>query len=155
MKLSTTQLHKIGQSGGFLGRLIGPLLKTRLPFMKNVLKPLAKSVLKPLGLTAESAAGACIHKEMSGSGGPFDLASVITTIISNEEINDMKIVKSLEESGILIKVVSETIQNEKERKGGFFSILLGTLESSLSGNQWTGKGTFRAGEGTVRAVHDF
>ena len=43
MKLSTTQLHKIGQPGGFLGRLKGPLLKTRLPFMKNVLKALAKA----------------------------------------------------------------------------------------------------------------
>ena len=45
IKLSKTQLHKIGKSGGFLGRLFGPLLKTGLPLMKNVLKPLAKSVL--------------------------------------------------------------------------------------------------------------
>ena len=52
IKLPKTQLHKIGQSGEFLGRLLGPLLKTGLPLMKNVLKPLAKSVLIPVGLTA-------------------------------------------------------------------------------------------------------
>ena len=64
-KLSKTQLHKIGQSGGFLGRLLGPLLKTGLPLIGNVLKPLAKSVLIPLGLTAAaSATDAAIHKKM-------------------------------------------------------------------------------------------
>ena len=52
------------QSGGFLGRLLGPLLKTRLPLMKNVIKPLAKRVLIRLGLTvAASAADAGIHKK--------------------------------------------------------------------------------------------
>ena len=62
-------MHKIGQSGGFLGRLLGPLLKTGLPLIGNVLKPLAKSVLIPLGLTAAAAAtGATIHKKMFGSG---------------------------------------------------------------------------------------
>ena len=67
--LSKTQLHKIGQSGGFLGRPLGPLLKTGLPLIGNVLKPLAKSVLIPLGLTAAaSATGATIHKKMFGSG---------------------------------------------------------------------------------------
>ena len=60
IKLSKTQLSKIIQSGGFLGRLLGPLLKTGLPLMKNVLQPLAKSVLIPLGLTA---ADAGIHKK--------------------------------------------------------------------------------------------
>ena len=49
IKLSKTQLHKIGQSGGFLGRLLGPLLKTGLPLIGKVLKPLVKSVLTPLG----------------------------------------------------------------------------------------------------------
>ena len=53
------------QSGGILGRLLGPLLKTRLPLIKNVIKPLAKSVLIPLGLTAAaSAADAGIHKNI-------------------------------------------------------------------------------------------
>ena len=75
--------------------------------MKNVLKPLAKSILIPLGLTAAaSAADAAIHKKIFGSG-------ITTLIISNEEMNDiMKIVKSLQESDLLIKVVSETIKNE-------------------------------------------
>ena len=73
--------------------------------MKNVLKLLAKSVFIPLGLTvAALATDVAIHKKMFESG--------ITTIISNEEMNDiMKIVKSLEESGLLIKGVSETIKN--------------------------------------------
>ena len=90
IKLSKTQLHKKGPSGGFLGRLLGPLLKTGLPLIGNVLKPLSKSVLIPLGLTAASATDTAIHKKMFGSG--------FTTLInSNEEINDiMKIVKSLE-----------------------------------------------------------
>ena len=73
IKLSKTRLHKIGQSGGFLGRLLGPLLKTGLPLMKNVLKPLTKSVLIPLGLTAAAlATEAAIHKKMLGSGCPSD-----------------------------------------------------------------------------------
>ena len=56
IKLSKTQLSKMIQSGGFLGRLLGPLLKTGLPLIKNVIKPLAKSVLIPLGLTAAASA---------------------------------------------------------------------------------------------------
>ena len=64
IKLSKTRLSKMIQSGGFLGRLLGSLLKTGLPLMKNVIKPLAKSVLIPLGLTAAaSAADAGIHKK--------------------------------------------------------------------------------------------
>ena len=91
-------MHKIVQSGGFLGRLLGPVLKTGLPLIGNVLKPLAKSVLIPLGLTAAAAAtDAAIHKKMIGSG-------FTTLIISNEEINDiMEKVKSIEDSGLLIK----------------------------------------------------
>ena len=140
-------MHKIVQSGGFLGRLLGPLLKTGLPLKKNVLKPLAKSVLIPLGLTAvASATDAAIHKKMFGSG-------MATLITSNEEMNDiMKIVKSLEASGLLIKGVSETIKTEaKEQKGRFLSMLLGTLGASLLGHLLTGKGTIRASEGTIRA----
>ena len=64
IKLSKTQLSKMIQSGGFLGRLLGPLLKTGFPLIKNVIKPLAKSTLIPLGLTtAPSAADAGIHKK--------------------------------------------------------------------------------------------
>ena len=62
-KLSKTQLHKIVRSGGFLGRLLGPLLKTGLLLMKNVLRPLLESVLIPLGLTAASATDADTHKK--------------------------------------------------------------------------------------------
>ena len=58
IKLSKTQLSKMIQSGGFLGRLLGTLLGTGLPLMKSVIKPLAKSVLVPLGLTAAAAASA-------------------------------------------------------------------------------------------------
>ena len=57
-------IYQLIQSGGFLGRLLGPLLKTGLPLISNVIKPLAKSVLIPLGLTAAaSAADAGIHKQ--------------------------------------------------------------------------------------------
>ena len=117
IKLSKTQLSKMIQSGGFLGKLLGPLLKTGLPLIKNVINPLAKSVLIPLGLTtAASAADAGIHKKILGSGHPLDLApphNNTTLIISNDEMDDiLKIVKSLENSGVLLKGVSETIQHE-------------------------------------------
>ena len=117
---------------------MGPLLKTELSLMKNVLKPLAKKsfVLIPFGLTAAgSATDAAIYKKVFGS-------SMTTLTISNEEINDiMKIVKSLEESDLLTKVVSETIKNEaKGQKSRFISMLLDTLVLSLLGNLLTTKG---------------
>ena len=69
IKLSKTLLSKMIQLGGFLGRLLGPLLKTGLPLIKSVTQTLAKSVLIPLGLTAAgSAADAGIHKKIIGSG---------------------------------------------------------------------------------------
>ena len=94
--------------------------------MKNVIKPLAKSVLIPLGLTAAaSAADAGIHKKILGSG-------TTTLIISNDEMKDIiRIVKSLEDSGLLLKGVSETIQNEAKGRKGFLSTLLGALDASL------------------------
>ena len=75
-----------------------------------------------------------------------------TLIISNDEMKDIiKIVKSLEDSGLLLKGVTETVQNEvKEQKGGFLSMLLGTLGASLLGNILAGKGINRAGEGGIR-----
>ena len=142
IKLSKTQLSKMIQSGGFLGRLLGPLLK--LPLIINAIKRLAKSVLIPLGLTAvASAADAGIHKKILGSG------NTTTLIISNYEIEDIiKIVKSLEGSGLLLKGVTETVQNEvKEQKGGFLSMSLGTLGASLLGNILTGRGILKAGKG--------
>ena len=110
--------------------------------MKNVLKPLVKSILIPLGLTAAaSATDAAIHEKMFGSG-------TMTLIIWNVEMNEiMKIVKSLEESGLLIKGVSETIKSEaNKQKGGFLSMLLGTSGAILLGNLLTGEGTIRAGQ---------
>ena len=100
LKLSKAQISKIIQSGVFLGRLVGPLLKT-------------------------------------------------TLITSNEEMNDiMKTVQTLEVSNILLKGATKTIKNEaKEQKGGFLSMLLGTLAASLLGNLLTGKGIVRAGSG--------
>ena len=75
-----------------------------------------------------------------------------TLIISNDEIEDiMKIVKSLEDSGFLLKGLSETIQNEAKEQGGFLSMLLGTFGACLLGNMLTGKGTNRAEEGIIRA----
>ena len=87
------------QSGGFLAKLLGPLLKTGLPLMKNVINPLAKSVLIPLGLTAAaSAADTGIHKKILGSG------NNTRQIISNKDMDNLiKIVKSLEDSGLLLK----------------------------------------------------
>ena len=144
-------MSTIVQSGGFLGRLLGPLLKTGLPLIGNVLKQLAKIVLIPLGLTAAaSATNAAIHKKMFESG-------FTSLIISNEEMEDiMKIIKFLEDSDLLIKGVSETIKNEvKEQKGVFLGMILRNLNASLLGNILTGTGTIRAGEGTIRAREKF
>ena len=124
------------QSGGFLRRLFGLLLKTGLPLITNVIKPLAKTVLIPLRLTAAaaSAADAEKHKQIIGSGNRHSFsASHKTLIISNNEMGDIaKIVKSLEDSGLLLKGVPEAVQTEvKEQKRGFLSMLLGTLGASL------------------------
>ena len=141
IKLSKAQIKRIIQSEGFLGKLLsklaGPLLKVALP--------LAKNVLAPLGLAAAmSAIDGSIQKKIHGSG--------VKLIIKQEDMNDiMKIIKALENSGILLKGVSKTIKNEtKEKRSGFLSMLLGTLGASLLGNLLTGgKGVMRAGEGNV------
>ena len=112
-----------------------------------------------LGLTAAiSATNAVIQKKIYESGRPSDLALRTTAlIISNEKMERYnEIVKSFEESGLLIKGISETIKNEvKEQKGGFFPMISRTLAASVSGNGLKGKGLIRAGEGTITAVHDF
>ena len=140
IKLSKEQIKKVIQSGGFLGKLLsklaGPLMKVALP--------LAKNVLAPLGLTAAiSVIDGSIQKKIHGSG--------VKLIIEQEDMNIMKIIEALENSGILLKGVSKTIKNEtKEQKGGFLSMLLGTLGATLLGNLLTGgKGIMRAGEGSV------
>ena len=113
-----------------------------------------KSVIKPLGLLALTAASSAIdagvQKKIYGSG-------TTTLVISSEEMNViMKIVQALEDSNILLKGVTKTIKNEtKEQKGGFLSMLVGTLEASLLGDllakNVSGKGTVRAGEGFLTA----
>ena len=111
----------------------------------KVALPLAKNVLAPLGLTAAmSAIDGSIPKKIHGSG--------IKLIIQQEDMNDiMKIIEALENSGILLKGVTKTIENEtKEQRGGFLGMVLGTLGASLLGNLLTGgKGIMRAGEGSV------
>ena len=149
IKLSKAQIKKLIQSGGFLGNLLsklaGPLMKVALP--------LAKNVLAPLGLTAAmSAIDGSIQKKIHGSG--VTKGAGVKLIIEQEDMNDiMKIIKALQHSGILLKGVSKTIKNEtKEQKGGFLSMLLGTLGASLLGNLLTGgKRIMRAGDGIVRA----
>ena len=141
IKLSKAQIKKVIQSGGFLGKLLsklaGPLMKVALP--------LAKNVLAPLGLTAAmSAIDGSIQKKIHGSR--------VKLIIEEEDMNDiMKIIKALENSGILLKGVIKAIKNEtKEQKGRFLSMLLGTLGASILGNLLTGgKGIVRTGEGSV------
>ena len=121
--------------------------------MTSVIKPLAKSVLIPLGLmAAASAADAGIHKKVLRSGQNNNT----NLIISNDEMDDiLKIVKSVEDSGVLLKGVSETIQHEAKEQRGFLSMLLGTLAASLLGDVLSkglsGKGVIRTGEGTIRA----
>ena len=141
LKLSKAQIKKMIQSEGFLCKLLS---KLACPLMK-VAMPLAKNVLAPLGLTAAmSATDGSIQKKMRGNG--------IKLVIEQEDI--MKIIEALENSGILLKGVTKTIENEtKEQRGGFLSMLLGTLGASLLGNLLTGgKGIVRAGQGVVIAA---
>ena len=142
LKLSKTQISKIIQSGGFLGSLLSKLAG----LLMKVAIPIAKNVLAVLGITAAaSAIDEGILKKIYGSG-------TTTLIISNEEMNNiMKSLQALEDSNILLKGVTETIKNEtKEQKGGFLSMLLGTLGASLLGNLLTGKGIVRAGSGNKK-----
>ena len=151
IKLSKAQIKKLIQSGGFLGKLLSKLAG---PLMK-VAMPLAKNVLAPLGLTAAmSATDGSIQKKIHDLG--------VKLIIEQEDMKDiLKTIKALENSGILLKGVSKTIKSEtKEQRGGFLSMLLGTLGASSLGNLLTGgkgsvasrakgEGIMRAGEGSV------
>ena len=126
LKISKAQISKIIQSGGFLGSLLsklaGPLMKLAAPL----------AILASLGITAATSAIDTGIKNGSGT---------TTLIISNKEMNDiMKIIQALEDCNILLKVVTKTSKSEtKEQKGGFLSILLGTLGASLLGNMSAGK----------------
>ena len=138
------------QEEGFLN-FLRPLMTAGSPLMKMTLTPLVKKVLIPLGLSAGmSTADAAIQKNIYGSG-------TRALIISNEEMEDiMEIIKSLEESGLLIKTIGETIKNEvKEQKGGFLPMILGTFAASLLGSALTGRGVIRAGERVIRADQSF
>ena len=144
IKFSKAQLTKM-KKGGFL-RFLAPLLKSGLPLIKSVIKALGM-----LGLTAAaSATDAAIKKKILGSG------NHTTLMISNDDMEDLfKIVKSLEDSGILLDGITETVKNEvKEQKGGFVSMLLGTLRASLLSDLLTkdlsGRCVTREGEGTIR-----
>ena len=109
-----------------------------LPLIKNILTLLVKSLLIPLRSTAvASATGEAIQKNIHGSG-------ITALIISNEE------------SGLLIKGISETIKNEaNKQKGGFLPVLLRTLAAIILGNALAGKGVVRAGEGVIRSGQNF
>ena len=96
----------MGQSGRFLGRRLGPLLRTGLPLIGNIFKSLAESILLPIGSTAAaSATDAATHRKMFRAG-------TTALMICNKEMNDiMKIVKSLEESGLLMKGAKQSKLN--------------------------------------------
>ena len=134
LKLSKAQISKIIHSGGLLSKLAGPQMKVAVPMAKNI--------LAPLGIIAAGSAIDAGIKKKQGSG-------TTTLIVSNKEINDiMKIIQALEDSNILLKWVTKTIKNEtKEQKGGYLSMLLGTLGTSLLGNMLAEKGIARAGYG--------
>ena len=121
-------------------------MTTAFPPNKIVLTLLAKSVLVSLGLmTASSATDAAIQKKIFRSG--------TALVFSNEEIDDIiKIVKSLKDITLLIKGISETVENEvKEPEGGFLGMLAAILGASLLGNMLAGSGVVRGGDGVIRA----
>ena len=128
IKLSKAQIKKLIQSGGFLCKL-------------------SSKLAVPLALTAAmSAIDGSIQKKIHGLG--------VKLIIEQEDMNDIiKIIEALENSGILLKGVTKTIENEtKEQREGFLSMLLGTLGAGLLGNLLTGgKGIVRTGDVIVRA----
>ena len=124
--------------GSLLSKLTDPLMKVAVPLANNVLAPVRVTAAAP-------AIDAGIQNKIHGSG-------TTTLIISNEKMNDiMKIVQALEDSNILRKGVTKTIENEtKKQKGGFLSLLLGTLEASLLENLVAGKWIVRAGSGNKK-----
>ena len=112
----------------------------------NVLKPLAEIISVPSGLTAAaSATDAAIQKNVFGSG-------TTLLIFSNEKLNDiMKIITSLEDSGLLIKGINKKVENEvKQQKGGFLGILAAILSANLLGSTLARHRVVRSGDGVVR-----
>ena len=138
--LKETTVKITSQEEGFLR----PLMTVGLPLVESVLIQLARSAFLPLGLSSGiSGANAAIQRKINGS------SRTTALIISNEEMGDvMKIVKSLEESRLLKKGISETIKNEpKEQKDRFLPMLLVTLAASILGSALRRRGVIRAGGG--------
>ena len=126
----------ISKEGELLSNFLGPLMSGSLPLMKNVLRQLAKIVSLQLRLmAATSATDASFKKKIYGT-------RITTPIISIEEMKDIiKIIKSLAESGLLMKSVSDIVENEvKEQKVGFVGMLLVKLVASLLGHMLGGEG---------------
>ena len=146
--------RKIANQKGEVLNFLKPWKTAGLPFIKSVFMSLVKSFFLLLGLSAGmSALYAAIQKKIYGSG-------TTVLIVSNEKMEDiMKVVKSLEKSGLAInneKWQIIKIKNEaKEKIGEFLSMLLGTLASILLGSALTWKGLIKAGEGTISAAPSF
>ena len=143
VKLSKPQLHKVTQEGGFLGSTLSKFLV-----------PLAQNVLGPLGITtAASAIDGATQNKMHGRGilnnDNDDNDYDISISIKEKELKDiLKIMKSIEENGVFIEGISDTVkQKVNKQKGGLLSLLLGTLASSILGNILSGKGWYRSGYG--------
>ena len=147
---SKNYISKIAQSGVSLGRTLVPLPQTNLLLMKIRHIALAKNFLIPLGLTATvSATNIPIQMKICG----FETASINSNKVME---NIMTIVKSFEESGLLTKSVSKTIESKaKGQKFWFFSILLVTLDANLIKKLLADAGGIQVGGGTIKADQDF
>ena len=143
IKLSKAQLHKITQEGGFLGSILSKFL---VPLVKNVIGPLVITA-------AASAIDGAIQNKMHGRGilnnDNDDNDYDISISIKEKELKDiLKIMKSIEENGVFIEGISDTVkQKVNKQKGGLLSLLLGTLAPSILGNILSGKGWYRSGYG--------
>ena len=149
IKLSNAQLFKIIESGGFLGTLLGKLAGPMMKF--DVL--LAKNVLAPLATMASATAiDGAIQKKMRVLG-IVRAVKGITLVISNEDMDEIiRIAKLLQNSGIWIDGVSETVKRKiKKQESGFIGILLETLGASLLGNMFTAKEKMRTEKAAIRA----
>ena len=144
INLSKAQISKIIQS-----RVFRIIIKKTSRSINESSSSFGKNILAPLGITAAaSAIDAGIQKKIHGSGRP----SSTSLIISNKEMNEiMKIAQALEDSNILLKVVTKTIKNKTIKlKGGFLSMLLSTLGARLLGNLLSGKRIAGAGSGNKK-----
>ena len=138
------------QEWAFLN-FLRPLMISDLPLIISALTPLAKDVLLPFGLLAGmSATDAAIQKQIYGSGSTPLMTS------KDETVDIIKVVKSLEGSGLLTKRISEAIKGEaREQKGGSLPMLLGALAFTILGNAWIGRWVIKAGEGTISEGKNF